>query len=205
MWESQNQYSTIFWRSQIVDQNLFVEGEDLEKLGVLDEGVKLPNGGYYASLMVYHQLHCLVSLKSYEWSTRTHNSQKRLHHYFYEEHYFPNITEKEREHDRKHNGRLSQGRDIESILTPIVHCLDLIRQGLQCQGDITLLTMRWGKHQAIPLGNFSAPHECVNWNRLQNWSKERSMDMFAEGVLVHPVYGKLLSAQSLKSSGNAKS
>jgi hypothetical protein len=51
--------------------------------------------------------------------------------------------------------------------------------------------MRWGKHQAIPLGNFSAPHECVNWDRLQEWSKERSMDMFADGVLVHPVYGKL--------------
>jgi hypothetical protein len=69
--------------------------------------------------------------------------------------------------------------------------MDLIRQGLQCQGDITLLTMRWGKHQAIPLGNFDHLHECVNWDRLQDWSKERSMDMYAEGVLVHPVYGKL--------------
>lgn len=46
--------------SSMADQNLYVEAEDLEKLGVLDEGVKLPNGGYYASLMVYHQLHCLV-------------------------------------------------------------------------------------------------------------------------------------------------
>lgn len=45
------------------DQNLYVEAEDMSKLGVLDEGVKLPNGGYYASMMVYHQLHCLVSPK----------------------------------------------------------------------------------------------------------------------------------------------
>lgn len=67
--------------------------------------------------------------------------------------------------------------------------MDLIRQGLQCQGDITLLTMRWGKYQAVPLGNFSAPHECVNWDSLQDWSKERSLDMFAEGMLVHPIYG----------------
>jgi hypothetical protein len=44
----------------LIDQNLYVEAEDLEKLGVLDDGVQLPNGGYYASLMVYHQLHCLV-------------------------------------------------------------------------------------------------------------------------------------------------
>jgi hypothetical protein len=49
----------------LIDQNLYVEAEDLEKLGVLDDGVQLPNGGYYASLMVYHQLHCLVRSSLY--------------------------------------------------------------------------------------------------------------------------------------------
>lgn len=50
--------------------------------------------------------------------------------------------------------------------------------------------MRWGKHQAIPLGDFRSPHECVNWNNLNSWSKERSVDVFAPGVLVHPIHGK---------------
>lgn len=58
-----------------------------------------------------------------------------------------------------------------------------------CQGDASLVTMRWGKHQAIPLGNFSSAHECVNWDSLDNWAKQRSVDVFAPGVMVHPTLG----------------
>jgi hypothetical protein len=50
--------------------------------------------------------------------------------------------------------------------------------------------MRWGKSQAVPIGNFTSPHECVNWDVLQAWAKERTVDMFKPGVLVHPVFGE---------------
>ena len=33
----------------------------MEDLGRLDEGIQFSNGGYFSSLMVYHQLHCIVS------------------------------------------------------------------------------------------------------------------------------------------------
>lgn len=52
--------------------------------------------------------------------------------------------------------------------------------------------MRWGKNQAVPIGNFKNPHECVNWDRIDSWSRERSVDMFAPGMLVHPVLGENL-------------
>ena len=59
-----------------------------------------------------------------------------------------------------------------------------------CQGDTSLLTMRWGKQQAIPLANFSSPHQCVDWDRLDAWAQERSVDVFQPGMLVHPKFGR---------------
>lgn len=69
------------------DQNIQVSADEMRKLGRLEEGVELPTGGYFASLMVYHQLHCL----------------KRLHHFTYQEHYFPNMSQTEMRHNRLHN------------------------------------------------------------------------------------------------------
>lgn len=107
------------------------------------------------------------------------------------EHYFPNATDIEKRHDILHNSELN--RFPSSIfLRPTdlkEHCLDILRQSIQCQGDSSIITMRWGKHQAIPFGNFTNPHECVNWDSLDNWAKERSVNVFAPGVLVHPTLG----------------
>ncbi|KAF8865831.1 hypothetical protein BDZ45DRAFT_683824 [Acephala macrosclerotiorum] len=145
------------WHDLLQYQNIRISADEMERLGRLEDSIELPGGGYFGSLMVYHQLHCI----------------KRIHHFTYAEHYFVNMTDIEKEHLRMHNA----------------HCLDILRQGIQCQGDATLLTMRWGKHQAIPLGDFRSPHECVNWESLDGWSKERSVDVFVPGVLVHPVHG----------------
>lgn len=143
------------------DANIRVSADEMRLLGRLEEGILLPGGagggGYFGSLMAYHQLHCI----------------KRLHHHLYPDYYFPNLTETERSYNRQHNA----------------HCLDILRQGIQCQGDATLLTIRWGQRQAVPLGNFTGAHECVDWGRLEGWSRERSVDVFAAGALVHPVLG----------------
>jgi len=98
---------------------------------------------------------------------------KRIHHTMWPEYYYPNITDREREELKFHND----------------HCLDTLRQSIMCHADITLLTMRWGHKQAIPLGNFSAPHECINWDILDEWSKERSVDAMKPGFLIHPTLG----------------
>ena len=33
----------------------------MRRLGKLDNGIALPDGGYFGSLTVHHQLHCIVS------------------------------------------------------------------------------------------------------------------------------------------------
>lgn len=37
----------------------------MQKLGRIEEGIKLPDGGYFGTLAVYHDLHCLVSSRPY--------------------------------------------------------------------------------------------------------------------------------------------
>ena len=59
-----------------------------------------------------------------------------------------------------------------------------------CQGDTSMVTMLWGDLQEIPLANLTGRHECVDWSRVQTWMRERHVDAFAPGVLVHPQFGK---------------
>lgn len=46
-----------------LDQWLQLPASDVEKLGRVEEGIQLPDGGYFGQLSVYHDLHCLVSYK----------------------------------------------------------------------------------------------------------------------------------------------
>jgi hypothetical protein len=69
--------------------------------------VRLPDGGYYSLLNVHHNLHCLVSNIPPITFSCSDPLQKRLHHYMYEDHYFPNLTEKQKRMNRYHSRKLS--------------------------------------------------------------------------------------------------
>ncbi|KAI3331419.1 hypothetical protein HD806DRAFT_477306 [Xylariaceae sp. AK1471] len=145
------------WKELLKYQWLQIPESDMKRLGRVEEGIRLPGGGYFGTLAVFHDLHCL----------------RRIHHAFHRDHYFPNMTAEERFLDSRH----------------AAHCLDSIRQSIQCAGDVSLLTMRWGVHTREPLANFTSRHECVNWNHIQDWAHEHVYDVMAPGVLVHPVLG----------------
>jgi hypothetical protein len=56
--------------AHILDQNLGIREDVMKAMGREKEGIKLPDGTYYGSLMVFHHLHCLVScLKNSFWIT----------------------------------------------------------------------------------------------------------------------------------------
>lgn len=75
-----------------------------------DIGVAIPDGsGYVGTLNIYHELHCIVRHPAPEiwfWNTRLTISKKRLHQYMYEDYYFKDITPKQKEMNRLHNGKL---------------------------------------------------------------------------------------------------
>lgn len=75
------------------------------------------------------------------------------------------------------------------ICQTLVHCLDLIQKAIMCQADTTLLTMRWVDSGHVPSANYSTPRACVDWSRIEDWTRENWVDVKADGMMVHPKYG----------------
>ncbi|CZS88194.1 hypothetical protein WAI453_000614 [Rhynchosporium graminicola] len=97
---------------------------------------------------------------------------KRIHQYMYQEHYWPDLDDNMREMNRLHNE----------------HCIDFLRQASMCHGDIGLLTFEWNERSRIPVAK-ATTHQCVNWEKLNDWTKSRTVDMMKPGWLVHPKLG----------------
>ena len=82
----------------------------------------------------------------------------------------------------------------------INHCLDAIRQELMCRGDVSLTTYEWLPDLQIPWAKLSYDHECINWESIQDWAKERTVDIFDPKILKHPTIGNF-NVQSSSSRG----
>ncbi|PMD34953.1 hypothetical protein L207DRAFT_436684, partial [Hyaloscypha variabilis F] len=98
---------------------------------------------------------------------------KRLRKYMYPEYYFPQLSQEELRLNRMHND----------------HCIEVLRQGVICRGDISLVTIQWQASQKLPVADFTAPHECVNFDSLNDWARERRINAMEPGLLVHPTLG----------------
>jgi len=44
-----------------------------------------------------------------------------------------------------------------------------------CRGDTALTTFRWERGKPRPVAIFEADHQCVNWQKLENWFRDRSV------------------------------
>ncbi|OAA74187.1 hypothetical protein ISF_01088 [Cordyceps fumosorosea ARSEF 2679] len=97
---------------------------------------------------------------------------KRLWQYSYPEVYRQNQTPAEAEADRLHKE----------------HCFDFLRQSVMCLADIGIITYQWTNDRMVPIAN-STTHQCANWEKLDAWTKERSVDMMKPGWLIHPNKG----------------
>ncbi|KAH8892918.1 hypothetical protein GQ53DRAFT_584006, partial [Thozetella sp. PMI_491] len=99
---------------------------------------------------------------------------KRLYQYSWPEYYFPNYTDEDFAINRFHN----------------MHCIDQLRQGVLCNGDTQVTTFKWLDWTNFPSVNDTAPHQCVNFEKIDRWSKERSIDnIYDPGYLMHPTLG----------------
>ncbi|KAI1506683.1 hypothetical protein F5X99DRAFT_404041 [Biscogniauxia marginata] len=146
------------WHVLLQHLNIAVPRKVMEDLGRVDEGIEFPDGTFFASVMVYHHLHCL----------------KTLYHLLHPEYYgMDKMTDEEKAKSREHTD----------------HCLHMLKEAVMCQGDTTILTMKWAEYGALPIGNLTTPHECVNWDRLVEGAATMSVDVFANGMLTHPKFG----------------
>lgn len=95
-----------------------------------------------------------------------------LHQTLYADVYFPNQTEAQRVERRDHSE----------------HCLKSIKHGVMCHGDITVRTMKWQDDKLLPVATDNE-HECVNWERIDEWMKGRSVEAWKGNLLIHPKLG----------------
>jgi hypothetical protein len=69
------------------------------------------------------------------------------------------------------------------------HCIEMLRQVIMCKADTALMTYEWLPDFAGPWPNFGIQHECVDWERIDKWSQDRSIDVFDPIYLQHPKFG----------------
>ncbi|KAH0440761.1 hypothetical protein CcaCcLH18_02431 [Colletotrichum camelliae] len=98
---------------------------------------------------------------------------KRLYQTLSPDYYFPNATEKEIAINREHNQ----------------HCLEVLRMGAACRGDISIITHMWTDKDAQPIVNQTAPHECVDFNKVMEYSRDNAVDVYQDNYIVHPKFG----------------
>ncbi|KAF1952035.1 hypothetical protein CC80DRAFT_423401, partial [Byssothecium circinans] len=98
---------------------------------------------------------------------------KRLHHFVHRDSYYPDLDD--------------GGED--RLLFHTEHCIDYLRQYVQCNADTTLIPFYWGQKQRSPLAVDKGKHQCTDWNRLEKWATKHSFDIFTPGIIEHPVFG----------------
>lgn len=74
-------------------------------------------------------------------------------------------------------------------LTLSDHCLGTLKSFAMCHGDVGMVIYSWQKDRLKPGANGTG-HTCVNWDKISQWTKERTVDMYKPGLLVHPQHGE---------------
>lgn len=59
-----------------------------------------------------------------------------------------------------------------------------------CRSDVGLSTWHWVKDSHLPEGR-TMPHVCRKWDSIDDWIKQRKINIYQPGLLVHPTFGGL--------------
>jgi Mycotoxin biosynthesis protein UstYa len=57
------------------------------------------------------------------------------------------------------------------------HCVDYLRQYIQCKFDTTVLPLAWVREHQQPTPNGNTWHKCVDWGVMQRWLADRMVEM----------------------------
>lgn len=79
--------------------------------------------------------------------------------------------------------------EIKKVIAPlhITHCLDMVRQTIQCGADITPMPARYGEHESGLLINYQSDtkHMCRDFEKVKEWaSARRGSDEFNKVLLL---------------------
>ncbi|KAL6704156.1 hypothetical protein ACN47E_008716 [Coniothyrium glycines] len=95
---------------------------------------------------------------------------KKIRQWIYKETYFEHV----------------QGFARNELERHVNHCIETLRQGILCRGDVSLGTYTYLSGSSEVTARSWASHQCVDAEALLSWTKARAIDMTAPGLLVRP-------------------
>ncbi|KAL2011330.1 hypothetical protein VTN00DRAFT_4048 [Thermoascus crustaceus] len=120
-------------------------------------------GGWYIGILeVTHQLHCVNLIRQYTY----------LDYY-----------------SRPENRPVAFGDKNQTLRLHIDHCIDMLRQVVQCNGDVGIVTSSWVKGHDGPYPDFSVWHKCRRWQPLMDYTVKHKVDhdlVMADDAFVLP-------------------
>lgn len=161
------------WSADSVDATIRLSEEEFSHYN--QSGIFLGDrSGYLATPTVFHDLHCL----------------RYLHKAMYPEYYFADETEKKKA-ERDNHGRMPLIWLFEANWPLLGHCLHNLFHSVSCSADMTIRVLRWHPNVLLP-SPVDHEHECMNWEKIDDWAKKRYVDTAQPGLLIHPTRGKLI-------------
>lgn len=62
--------------------------------------------------------------------------------------------------------------------THMAHCVDILMQSLQCNGNLNLITMHWVQEESIPFPDMSVNRQCMaDFADLTQWRIDNTVDL----------------------------
>ncbi|OJI83749.1 hypothetical protein ASPTUDRAFT_122815 [Aspergillus tubingensis CBS 134.48] len=133
--------------------NIQVSGDDMLRMKKPLNQVKAPphlGDGYVGGIEVFHQLHCLNLIRQYT--------------------YYDYYMQPENE---PLSFQTSPGRLRAHIAD---HCIDILRQVIQCNGDAGVVTGSWVKGYSRPQVDFSTWHKCRKLQPFIDYQEKAVLD-----------------------------
>ncbi|CAI6328930.1 unnamed protein product [Periconia digitata] len=157
-----NNANTKAWEDLLLPGFFNATAEEITSVGAsIDESVKVDDGGYLASLHVYHDIHCL----------------RRLRLWLYRDHFYPHIDPTRVPDIQRHLGKCSPTM-FKHALTMEDHCIETLRRNTMCKADTSVDTFVWTDPTAEkPAMKSTGFRKCVNWDKFESWAFSRKIDL----------------------------
>ncbi|RAH63528.1 hypothetical protein BO85DRAFT_495449 [Aspergillus piperis CBS 112811] len=105
--------------------------------------------GYAGGIEVFHQLHCVNLVRQYTY-------------YGY--------------YSKLDNKPVEFSDSNETLRLHVDHCIDMLRQVIQCNGDVGVVTRSWVKGRQINYPDFSVWHKCRRLEPIMEYAKANEIE-----------------------------
>ena len=79
--------------------------------------------------------------------------------------------------------------ELPMAMMHLDHCVDSLRRVLMCLPNDGLILYDWSPNLRGPQPRFEVMHECFNWEKFDDWARDRRVDLYDTKAVVHPIYG----------------